>query len=678
MREGRYDNVTFSAAQQLMNTSTAPQALSRSFAQAIVNMIPTKGGTLAIRNGTVALGSPTGDGNIIETMPYVKADGTEQTLVYTDNGKIKLFDESLNTYTDVETGLDTDGVPFYTHFNQGGVPYLVIVNGIDPNMIWDGSTITNMAEFVEDLGASKTWVSATQLNLNTGTLGATNYPNGRRVRITFSTTSHLNVSSITRVGSVATVTTTVANNLVTGDYVTIAGAHQPEYNGTFQITSTGASTFTYTVAGTPATPATSSITCVLSGIQRTTTVSSTSLSGQVLTVTIASPLMPAASVTITKFEFETAPEPFSFIFAAQGRLWGLPGGKMKANEFRNNTKRGYIYYTTSIDVINSWFAPSTMAQAFFDASNKMPTADEVIAIAEYQEFMVFFGRKHFQVYQGTNPSSATEWQYARTLPLGLVQAKLLVRLPNDLGFMSPYGVRTLRLAITNENVEASDAIGSSIDHTVIEEVVELKASDAAYRKARSFFYPKQGVFGFKVPRKTMVLKISEEARGWVEWTGDFAEADSFSSSVKDRLLLSDGEQLLLYADGNTSTTLAYADRGQPISWVWWTPWVGGTRRWANHAFEVIHNDSVQLSFEVVRLKNNSLGFQSSNTLTTSQSLGFWDESFWDTTFWDATETVIPKIRDKFEAQTMSFVVRGQTTVGPFEVVSLMCFGQWER
>jgi hypothetical protein len=42
--------------------------------------------------------------------------------------------------------------------------------------------------------------------------------------------------------------------------VTIAGATQTEYNGTFTITVTGASTFTYPVAGTPATPATGTIT----------------------------------------------------------------------------------------------------------------------------------------------------------------------------------------------------------------------------------------------------------------------------------------------------------------------------------------------------------------------------------------------------------------------------------
>jgi hypothetical protein len=67
------------------------------------------------------------------------------------------------------------------------------------------------------------------------------------------------VTSITRSGSTATATRT-AHGYSTGDFIKIAGAAQPEYNGDFYVTVTGANTFTYTVTGTPATPATGTIT----------------------------------------------------------------------------------------------------------------------------------------------------------------------------------------------------------------------------------------------------------------------------------------------------------------------------------------------------------------------------------------------------------------------------------
>lgn len=68
------------------------------------------------------------------------------------------------------------------------------------------------------------------------------------------------VSSVTRSSGTATVTTGSAHGLVTGNWVTMAGAVETDYNGTFQITKTGATTFTYTVQNSPTSPATGTIT----------------------------------------------------------------------------------------------------------------------------------------------------------------------------------------------------------------------------------------------------------------------------------------------------------------------------------------------------------------------------------------------------------------------------------
>ena len=65
--------------------------------------------------------------------------------------------------------------------------------------------------------------------------------------------------TITRSGSTATATMTGGHPFVTGQKVVHSGATQTEYNGAFTITSTGASTYTFTVTGTPATPATGTI-----------------------------------------------------------------------------------------------------------------------------------------------------------------------------------------------------------------------------------------------------------------------------------------------------------------------------------------------------------------------------------------------------------------------------------
>ena len=66
--------------------------------------------------------------------------------------------------------------------------------------------------------------------------------------------------TITRSGSTATATWVGGSHpFTTGQQVVHSGATQTEYNGAFTITSTGANTYTFTVSGTPATPATGTI-----------------------------------------------------------------------------------------------------------------------------------------------------------------------------------------------------------------------------------------------------------------------------------------------------------------------------------------------------------------------------------------------------------------------------------
>jgi hypothetical protein len=65
------------------------------------------------------------------------------------------------------------------------------------------------------------------------------------------------ITSITFVTTTATLTTNSPHGLSNNDYVTISGASPSQYNGTYSVTVTGSSTFTYVMASTPATNATS-------------------------------------------------------------------------------------------------------------------------------------------------------------------------------------------------------------------------------------------------------------------------------------------------------------------------------------------------------------------------------------------------------------------------------------
>jgi uncharacterized phage protein gp47/JayE len=69
----------------------------------------------------------------------------------------------------------------------------------------------------------------------------------------------LQVATLTRVGNTAILETVSEHLLYSGQSVTISGADQNDYNGTFTITVTGTREFTYEVENTPASPATGTI-----------------------------------------------------------------------------------------------------------------------------------------------------------------------------------------------------------------------------------------------------------------------------------------------------------------------------------------------------------------------------------------------------------------------------------
>ena len=84
-------------------------------------------------------------------------------------------------------------------------------------------------------------------------------------RLTVQTTAPLPVvvASLTRASTTATVTTASAHGWTTGDFVTVAGASPSAYNGRVKVTVTNSTVCTYTIAGSPTTPATGAITATL-------------------------------------------------------------------------------------------------------------------------------------------------------------------------------------------------------------------------------------------------------------------------------------------------------------------------------------------------------------------------------------------------------------------------------
>src|SRR4030095_4704097 len=105
----------------------------------------------------------------------------------------------------------------------------------------DGSgTATNLGLLSTSAGRVSMADNGTQIMIVDGTYG-----------YIYTTVPAAVISSITRVTTTATLTTATPHGLGTGMQVTIAGALPAQYNGTYTITVTGASTFTYVMASDP-------------------------------------------------------------------------------------------------------------------------------------------------------------------------------------------------------------------------------------------------------------------------------------------------------------------------------------------------------------------------------------------------------------------------------------------
>jgi hypothetical protein len=145
-------------------------------------------------------------GEVQSLMNY--AGPSSQKLFAVANGVI--YDCGTDPAVSVFTGLSNSKFQHVNVTTAGG-HFLIACNGADATMIYDGSKWFKVA----------------------------------------ATTTAQTISSITNATTTATLTTASAHGLVTGNRVTISGATAAAYNGTFVITVTGTTTFTYTMLSNP-------------------------------------------------------------------------------------------------------------------------------------------------------------------------------------------------------------------------------------------------------------------------------------------------------------------------------------------------------------------------------------------------------------------------------------------
>jgi len=293
----------------------------------------------------------------------------------------------------VVTGLQNSRFQ-YTNFGTigGHFVYAVNDNPIDPPLLYDGAT----------------W-----LNIGNGTGVA--------------------ISTITFVGTLATVTTTTPHGLVNGATVTItvAGAVPAAYNVTaVPINVTGASTFTYTMATTPATNATT-----------------------------------VGSFTYTPSVQGVDPRLFKNCDAINSRMWFVERGSLRAWYLPLNSISG----TANVFDLSSLSKMGGALAGVFGWS-----VASVYGMTNYTVFITTEGEVF--VYQGYDPSNAATFALSTRGRIGApVGERFWTRIGTDVGILGRDGIVPLTKALQVDRNADNVAISYKIVNLINNDVANNKA-----------------------------------------------------------------------------------------------------------------------------------------------------------------------------------------------------------
>lgn len=510
----------------------------------LINFFPTPS-DVTLRHGYSK--SSTGiTGRVNTLMNY--AGPTTQKLFAAASDKI--YDVSTSTASAVVTNLNNDKWQ-YVNISTAGGNFMVAVNGADAARIYDGTN----------------WISVAK------------------------TTTAATLSTITHVGAIATATTATNHNLVTGNQIVITGASPSAYNGTFIVTVTGTTTFTYTMASTPATNATTAgsytINYAITGVD--------------------------SSILVNVNLFKNR---LYFTEKNSMSCWYLPvnsvSGAASELDFGSVARNGGF-----LQAMGTW------------------TLDAGQGVDDYAVFVTNMGE--VMVYNGTDPSSATTWALRGVWQIGYVFARrCFFKWSGDLLLLTQDGLVPLSSALQSSRLDPRVNLTDKIYYAV---------SQAADAYSNNFgwqitYYAKQNMLILNIPvdggREQYVMHTI--TKSWARFTG--IDTTCFELNYDDIYFGGDGFVGKFWdtnADDGTniqaSVQQAYSyfdSRGQLKRFTMLRPIF-----LVNNGIPAV-NVGINVDFDT----QNQLGTATFNPLS---NVGSWDTAVWDQDNWAGGVLTVSKI-----------------------------------
>ena len=405
------------------------------------------------------------------------------------------------------------------------------------------------------------------------------------------------------------------------------------------------------------------------GVYVTSTVASVTGEGTI-TVTLDDAVLTSA---LDEVAFTVKPPPFNYIYPAHDRLWGFGQGSLKVDGFGASVDRSRVYYTDGLNDECGWYDEEGVLPSI-NIADKMPVLDELMAMAVKDGMTVFFCKNYTQIWTGVDPTVSGDLAWLKTLPVGVVHGNLVVDMPNDVGFFTRYGARTLSRMLQTEQLDVGD-FGSEVDPTLGNIVSQMLVDDGVYRQAESFNYSGQGWFGFKPADKSVIFQVSGNGNAWTVFEGIFASANAFLNTPDGKLYMAKEGQLYHYDEA------VWSDAGEAIVTRWWTPWLNvGTnfKRWANKVLRVVTEQGAAIPLTLKRYKNYNSSSYVQQEVMANTAADYWEDANWDEAFWDNGAPEPEPKRDHFVADVFSYAVESESTQGPLTIFGIKIKGVYER
>jgi hypothetical protein len=304
----------------------------------------------------------------------------------------------------------------------------------------------------------------------------------------------------------------------------------------------------------------------------------------VMTITVN--IAPQANVR--KILYQKLCPSFSYLAVVHKRLWAVAEGRSYKDKFRPPLLAMRAYYAAKTESIYDWFNPQTNEIDFINLSNNGGVPNNLEAITVFEGRTLFLGRETIQVFIGEDPTTQDDGQnitlpdfkWEQTLPVGVIQQTLFVEVPNNLIFLSKYGIVSLSSVNLFKQLQVSYQFSTPIDHYINSQLSFIE-TDRDFRSMRAFLYPYGRFLGFRIKYSCFVYQLNSEG-AWVVFSENFAESSSllYDSTTQNLYLGMPQGELLVYSDKVGKQSYLEYGKGY-MSWFIAYNWTFFESTWAN-------------------------------------------------------------------------------------------------